>query len=280
MSTNANTTTTPSGLQIEDTIVGDGAEAKSGHDVTVHYTGWLTDGKKFDSSRDRDEAFTFIQGKRQVIAGWDAGFEGMSVGGKRRLIIPYQMAYGEKGRGAIPPRAELIFDVELLGVEEVIPQAAGQDLLNTFDIASLKFANLSKAIPEDKLDWRPAPGVRSIREVILHAAYGNKLLTWAAKENPSAGLLNLRVQEHDKLEHELPSKDKAIEILTDSIEAVRQQLTPLRAGSLDREQKVFGQPSTARGYYILIDSHLSEHLGQLIAYARMNGIAPPWSQQQ
>ena len=95
---------------------GDGAPAQAGQEYTVHYTGWLRDGTKFDSSVDRGKPFVFVQGRRQVIAGWDMGFGGMKVGGKRRLILPYQMAYGEKGRGRIPPKAELIFDVELLGV--------------------------------------------------------------------------------------------------------------------------------------------------------------------
>jgi peptidylprolyl isomerase len=106
-----------------DVEAGSGAVAAAGQRYKVHYTGWLRDGKKFDSSRDRNEPFQFVQGRRQVIAGWEAGFEGMRVGGRRRLFIPYQLAYGEKGSGStIPPRAELIFDVELLGVEDV-PEA-------------------------------------------------------------------------------------------------------------------------------------------------------------
>jgi peptidylprolyl isomerase len=96
--------------------------------IYVHYTGYLTDGKKFDSSRDTAASgkpknpLAFQQGKRQVIAGWDLGFEGMRVGGKRRLIIPYQLAYGEKGRPpVIPPKATLVFDVELMGVRDGPP---------------------------------------------------------------------------------------------------------------------------------------------------------------
>lgn len=95
----------------------------------AHYTGWLTDGKKFDSSHDMDadgkprEPISFPQGARRVIAGWDAGFEGMRVGGKRRLIIPYQLAYGEVGRPPlIPPKAELIFDVELMAMADTLPR--------------------------------------------------------------------------------------------------------------------------------------------------------------
>src|ERR1700742_2187677 len=99
-------------LRMIEVKVGDGAAAMPGQEYTLHYTGWLRDGTKFDSSVDRNQPFVFVQGRRQVIAGFDTGFEGMKVGGKRRLFLPYQFAYGEKGRGKIPPKAELIFDVE------------------------------------------------------------------------------------------------------------------------------------------------------------------------
>jgi len=105
-------------LKIEDTVVGTGAEAVSGKEVTVHYTGTLTNGTKFDSSVDRGEPFTFNLGAGEVIEGWDKGFAGMKVGGKRKLTIPSEMAYGERGAGAsIPPNSTLIFEVELLGVK-------------------------------------------------------------------------------------------------------------------------------------------------------------------
>jgi len=115
-------TTTPSGLQYEDTQVGDGAEAKAGQDVTVHYTGWLyNDGKqgaKFDSSVDRNDPFGFSLGAGMVIKGWDEGVAGMKIGGKRTLIIPPALGYGARGAGGvIPPNATLKFDVELLGVD-------------------------------------------------------------------------------------------------------------------------------------------------------------------
>ena len=101
-----------------EVAAGTGKLAEPGKVYVVQYTGWLTDGTKFDSSYDRGEPISFEQGKRKVIPGWDAGFEGMRVGGKRRFIIPYQLAYGEKGRGKIPPKAELIFDVELIDVKD------------------------------------------------------------------------------------------------------------------------------------------------------------------
>lgn len=108
-------------LQITDTVVGTGAEAKPGQDVTVHYTGWLYNdgqqGAKFDSSVDRGQPFSFPLGAGHVIKGWDQGFAGMKVGGKRTLIIPPEMGYGARGAGGvIPPNATLKFDVELLGV--------------------------------------------------------------------------------------------------------------------------------------------------------------------
>ena len=104
-------------LQIEDITVGDGEEAVAGKTITVHYTGTLTDGTKFDSSKDRGTPFSFNLGAGQVIQGWDQGFEGMKVGGVRKLTIPPAMGYGASGAGPIPPNSTLIFEVELLGVE-------------------------------------------------------------------------------------------------------------------------------------------------------------------
>ncbi len=116
-------------LQGVDMRLGTGAAIRPGSCVYAHYTGWTTDGKKFDSSRDTTRAgkprdpISFPQGFRRVIAGWDLGFEGMLVGGSRRLIIPYQLAYGEKGRPpVIPEKATLIFDVELMQVADTLPR--------------------------------------------------------------------------------------------------------------------------------------------------------------
>ena len=110
-------TTTASGLIYEDVVIGDGEEAAAGHQVSVHYTGWLTDGTKFDSSKDRNDPFQFGLGAGMVIRGWDEGVQGMKVGGTRKLTIPPQLGYGARGAGGvIPPNATLVFEVELLKV--------------------------------------------------------------------------------------------------------------------------------------------------------------------
>jgi peptidylprolyl isomerase len=110
-------------LRYIDIKSGDGAEAQPGQFYTVHYTGWLaSDGTKFDSSVDRNEPFTFQQGTHGVIPGWDYGFAGMHVGGKRRLFIPYQLAYGDRGRPPVmPPKSDLIFDIELIAAGDTEP---------------------------------------------------------------------------------------------------------------------------------------------------------------
>jgi peptidylprolyl isomerase len=106
-------------MRYQDIKIGTGDEAAPGMIYSVNYTGWLaSDGMKFDSSYDRGQPIEFPQGVKRVIVGWDQGFEGMRVGGKRRLFIPYQLAYGAKGRPPIPPKADLIFDVELMGVRD------------------------------------------------------------------------------------------------------------------------------------------------------------------
>jgi len=108
---------TDSGLQYVELKEGDGEKAKKGDTVVVHYTGWLKDGTKFDSSVDRKEPFSFELGAKEVIKGWDEGVAGMKVGGKRKLIIPAELAYGKKGKGKIPGDAELTFEVELLKIK-------------------------------------------------------------------------------------------------------------------------------------------------------------------
>ena len=109
---------TPSGLKYVELAEGTGAQPKAGQQVSVHYTGWLTNGTKFDSSHDRKEPIVFPIGKGHVIKGWDEGVGSMKVGGKRKLIIPAHLGYGQQGAGGvIPPNATLVFEVELLGVK-------------------------------------------------------------------------------------------------------------------------------------------------------------------
>jgi uncharacterized damage-inducible protein DinB len=244
----------------------------------VNYTGWLRDGTQFDSSVGR-APFKFVQGRRQVIAGFDVGFEGMKVGGKRRIFIPYQLAYGVQQRGKIPPRSELIFDVELLEVKDASPNSGpAADLLFAFSGPEKQAMDLAKAIPDDKYDWRPAPGVRSIREVCLHIAYGNRLLL-----NISNGIekdaLYKQIEDQIKREGEKLTKEQVLAAMAEGFKAVREALETATAGSLSRDIDFWGQATTRRAVLASLDVHIAEHLGQLIAYARSNGVVPPWSQK-
>jgi uncharacterized damage-inducible protein DinB len=255
---------------------GGGAPAKAGQQFTVRYTGWLRDGTKFDSSEGKDP-LQFVQGRREVIPGFDAGFEGMKVGGRRRIFIPWQLAYGEAGRGQIPPKAELIFDVELVDAKDAPPLTAGADLLLPFEGDQAHVMALARAVPEEKYAWRPGPGVRSFQEVFLHIAYGNRLLLTIANEQPPQEALGRQIAENEKGESQKISKDGVLRMLQESFDAVRKAFEAERAASLGRNIEFFGKPATRRGVFTLLDTHVAEHLGQLIAYARVNGITPPWS---
>ena len=263
-------------LRYIDIQVGSGAAAAPGQEYTVHYTGWLRDGTKFDSSVDRNQPFKFVQGRRQVITGWDVGFEGMKVGGKRRLFLPYQLAYGEKGRRPIPPKAELIFDVELLDVKDVPTASASAELLLPFDNLEKQVMALARAIPEEKYGWRPGPGVRSFKEVFLHIAFGNTLQLHIL-DAPTKEELNKEIEQNAKGEQAPLSKDQVIEQLAASFAEVRKTMEGATAGALSRDVDFFGRKTTVRGLLTEIDTHIAEHMGQAIAYTRMNGIVPPWS---
>jgi uncharacterized damage-inducible protein DinB len=257
-------------LRYIDIVVGTGAPATPGKKYIVHYTGWLTNGKKFDSSVDRGQPLDFVQGRKQVITGWDIGFEGMKVGGKRRLFIPPALGYAEKGAGqSIPPNADLIFDVELLDVKDVPDTLAGIDVLAPLSELESKITALAKAVPEEKYSWRPAPGVRSFGEVLLHIVDSNRMILAIAAGKTA--------NEDAAFEKKATTKGQTIQMLTDSFAAARKAIEPLRSGGLSHDADFFGQHTTRRGVYVFLDTHMSEHLGQAIAYARMNGIVPPWS---
>ena len=266
-------------LRYIDDETGTGAIAAPGKKFKLHYTGWLRNGAKFDSSVDRNEPFEFVQGRRQVIAGFDVGFEGMKAGGKRRILIPYQLAYGEAGSGtAIPPKSDLIFDVELLAVTDVPPLVPANDLLLPQAVFESKLIALAKAVPEEKYSWRPAPNVRSFGEVFLHIAYGQRLLLDLADNIPTPEAFKKRVAEQIANEKKPAAKEEILKALAESFAAVKKALEAERMGTLAKETEFFGRPTTRRGVLVALDTHTAEHMGQLIAYARMNGITPPWSE--
>jgi uncharacterized damage-inducible protein DinB len=265
-------------LRYIDIVTGTGAPAAPGKKYVVHYTGWLANGKKFDSSVDRGVPLDFVQGRKQVITGWDVGFDGMRVGGKRRLLIPAALGYAEKGAGQnIPPNADLIFDVELLDVKDAPDSLAGVDVLAALGDLETKVMGLAKAVPEEKYSWRPAPGVRSFGEVFLHIAATNKMILTIASKQPSGDELKKLIAEESAGDKLRVDKAKTLEILTASFAAARKAIEPLRSGGLSHDAEFFGTQTTRRGVYVFMDTHIAEHLGQAIAYARMNGIVPPWS---
>jgi peptidylprolyl isomerase len=263
-------------LRYIDVQEGTGAAALAGQEYTVHYTGWLRDGKKFDSSIGK-EPLKFVQGRRNVIAGWEMGFEGMKVGGKRRLFIPYQLAYGEAGRGSIPPKAELIFDVELLDAKTA-PAAppAADDIAMSLKLQEDEVVALAKAVPEEKYSWAPGPGVRTFQQVFLHIALGNRLLMKIA-DAASKDEIEKTIAAAEQAEKQPVSKEKTVAELSASFAAVHEYLNAVTARSLARDADFWGTPTTKRGVLVFLDAHIGEHLGQAIAYARMNGIVPPWS---
>jgi peptidylprolyl isomerase/FKBP-type peptidyl-prolyl cis-trans isomerase FkpA len=265
-------------MSIIDIEVGTGAPAMAGQRYKVHYTGWLRDGTRFDSSRDRPEPFTFVQGRRQVIAGWEAGFAGMKVGGKRRLIIPYQMAYGDKGSGkVIGPREDLIFDVELLGVEDVPERPAAQDILDDLATIEKKIISMAQSLPEEKFDWRPGAGVRSFGEVFRHIHNDNLVWLSMVARTPSPEETRQLYAENSKSEKQAHTRQETVRDLGESFAALRKAIEPLRSGALGSDVHVFDHDTTRRGVLVMFLTHASEHLGQLIAYERINGIVPPWS---
>jgi FKBP-type peptidyl-prolyl cis-trans isomerase/DinB superfamily len=234
-----------------DVRTGSGPMAGASQRYSLLYTGWLRDGKKFSAVMDPKEPFVFVPGRRQVIAGFELGFDGMRVGGKRRVFLPYQLAYGVRGNPpGVPPRAELIFDIELLSVEDVADELAAADLLLTLSDYQDKVMALTKAVPDDKYDWRPAPGMRSFREVLQAIIAGNQ------------GLLAIATS--------APPQPAAT--LAESFSAVRKAMESARGGTLIHETSLSGKTTTQRGVFIALEANMAECLGEATVYARLIGL--------
>ena len=262
-------------LRYVDVEQGTGASAAAGKRYTVHYTGWLKDGTKFDSSVDRKEPLDFIQGRRQVITGWDIGFEGMKVGGKRRLFIPYQLAYGEAGSGPIPAKAELIFDVELLGVADVPTVVPAVDVLLPFMDLETRVLALARSIPADRYSWKPNAPARSIAEILMRIADSTKLLDSLAGDDIKPSEFEGKLDEKAKAPP--PDKEAILALLTANFAEVHKDMESVRNGFLAGEAELFGKPTTKRGVLARLDVAVAEQFGQLIAYAHAGGVALPWT---
>jgi hypothetical protein len=262
-------------LRYIDIAQGTGEPAAPGKRYTVHYTGWLTDGTKFDSSVDRNEPLDFVQGRRQVISGWDMGFEGMKVGGKRRLLIPSQMAYGAAGTGPIPPKADLIFDVELLGVADVPTVAAAVDVLLPFIDLEDRVMALSRAIPANKYGWRPDESTRSVGQILMHIADATKLMDSLVGDDIKPAELEAKLAGQAKTAP--PDKEAILTLLATNFAEVRKDMESARNGFLGSDAELFGKPTTKRGILTWLDTAIAEQLGQLTAYAHTNGVGIPWT---
>lgn len=215
------------------------------------YTGWLRDGKQFSAATDPKSPFVFIPGRRQVIAGFELGFDGMREGGKRRLFLPYQLAYGVHGNPpGVPPRAELIFDIELLSVEDVPDEVAAADLLLTWSNYEERILALAQAVPESKYDWRPAPGKHSFRELLQAIIAGNQRWLGIA----------------------MSTQPKEAVTLAESFAAVRKAMEGTRGGTLIHEVRFSGKTSTQRGAFIAMEAQMAEYCGEAVVYAELMGL--------
>jgi uncharacterized damage-inducible protein DinB len=166
--------------------------------------------------------------------------------------------------------------VELLGVRDVEGGKEAADVLLPVSDLEKEVMALARAVPEEKLAWRPGAGVRSFREVFLHIAYGNRLMLAIAGGADKAAI-EKQIGENERLEKEAAGRDRLIELLGASFGELRKAMTDATAGALGRDVDFFGSKTTMRGVMVEIDTHIAEHLGQLIAYSRVNGIVPPWS---
>jgi uncharacterized damage-inducible protein DinB len=154
---------------------------------------------------------------------------------------------------------------------------AGADLSVPLAELEAHVTALAKAVPEGKYSWKPAEGVRSFQQVFLHIAYANQMLLTIALNAPDAAALKKLGEDENKQEAAPATKDQVIQALSESFAAIHRALDRARANTLSRPADLFGTPTTTNGVLIDLETHMAEHLGQAIAYARMNGIVPPWS---
>jgi hypothetical protein len=229
-------------LRYVDLAEGTGAPAAEGKRFTVMYTGWLKNDTQFDASK---APFSFVQGRRQVIVGWDIGFEGMKVGGKRKLFIPWQLAYGEAGSGPIPPKADLIFDVELLAVSDVPALLPALDVMLPYLDLESKVVTLARSIPDDRFG--------EYAKIFLHIVTLNQSIPdGVAKDAPVAS-----------------GKQEILGLLTSSFAAVRTRLVTARNGFLSGDATLNGKPTTQRGLFVALDEAIGEAYGRAAQLAAL-----------
>jgi hypothetical protein len=238
-------------LWCEETQVGAGAEAVADSVLTVNYEGRLADGTEFGSSRNKP--FSFMLGRRQVIAGWEAGFYGMRAGGRRRLLIPWQLGYGTTPVGIIPACSDLIFEVELLAVTELPRNSVANEVQEPFQRMRSALRTVAQKFPILMQDWRPSEGAESLREIVRGTTVRVNTLVDAMRaedvnpRSPVPGGTDVDVWE-------------SLEICMSTVEALMQAT---RIGLLNSNCTIQGELTTQRGVFVAIDVELAECLGAI-----------------
>jgi FKBP-type peptidyl-prolyl cis-trans isomerase len=242
-------------LRFVDLDPGAGPIASAAQQYTVDYTGRLEDGSVFDTSKGR-HPISFVQGLRHVIAGWDAGFEGMRVRGKRRLFIPYQLAYGETGRGPVPAKANLVFDVELLAVSDVVPLPSGNDVLVPFVTFATRILNLLTHLEQKgRLCGLPQaiPSVSITHRTALLAQAVSDLAT----QRLSALSFSARINEIPAAPPQMKSNQEFKGFVAESFGVVESFLKSTTDGILNRRVEVPGLETTLRGIFVLLNCRMA-----------------------